>query len=502
MASATAHPVVLYARVSQVRDDRSKSVDDQLAELRRWAQREGWPVVAEYRDSVSASKYANGKSRPGWEQAMTVVTSGRVKALLLWELSRATRDKLVSVALETACATNGVKLGYHGRLHDLATADGEFSVGLDALLAARESAMTSERTRRAAEHRAARGRPLAGVAYGYRRILDPRSGAAIGREIDPQTGPILAEIVRRLLEREPANAIARDLNERGVPAPIAGRCAPDCGCRNEHTRRPNPAWDGEHKTTSAQWTGGNLSKLAQRPVYAALPTHGGKILEGVEATWPALISVDDHYRLRELFGSPERDKWRNPSTLQHLGTGIYRCGRSGCDGRMRRVADPKGGAYGCRECFKVSRRQEPVDYLVEQTIIGRLSQPDILELLAGPDGDDARRQAASQVIRLRAEQADMQRLLGEGRLTPLDMAAWRQGWEPRIAAAEAAARPQAVPDAVTAMAGPDAALRWAQASVATRRAVLDALAVVTILPMHGVRGQPFEPASVRIEWRQ
>ena len=84
MVPANAHPVVLYARVSQTRDERSKSVDDQLAELRQWARQEGWPIVGEYRDDdVSASRYANGKARPGWDQAMDAVHSGQVKALLV-----------------------------------------------------------------------------------------------------------------------------------------------------------------------------------------------------------------------------------------------------------------------------------------------------------------------------------------------------------------------------------------------------------------------------------
>src|SRR3712207_1055367 len=110
MTTATPHPVVLYARVSQLRDTRATSVDDQLAELRRWAQREGWPIFGEFRDdNISASKYANGKARPGWEQALKAVQSRRVRALLVWELSRATRDKAVSAALETVCASSRVK---------------------------------------------------------------------------------------------------------------------------------------------------------------------------------------------------------------------------------------------------------------------------------------------------------------------------------------------------------------------------------------------------------
>lgn len=497
VSDTTAHPVVLYGRVSQVRDERSKSVDDQLAELRRWAHREGWPILAECRDDdVSASRYANGKARPGWEQAMNVVTSGQVRALLVWEFSRSTRDLRVFTALEEACRAHRVRLGYSGRVHDLSTADGGFSAGLDALLAAKESAMTSERVQRAVESRAAGGRPHGTVPYGYRRTFGERTGKVTGREIDPEQGPIVAEIVTRLLDSEPAHAIAADLNRRGVPTAAAGRCAPDCGCRAGNGR-PDPEWTGKHTTVSGRWTGGNLAKVALRPAYAGLRTHHGQVLDEVTAQWPPIIGVDDHHRLRALFGSPERDRFRNSTAVKHLGTGVFRCGRDGCDGRMRVVVQTgRPNRYDCRGCHRVSRHQDPVDDYVEQVIVERLSRPDVLELLSGPD-DGQRRQAAAEVAALRADEAEMRRLVRAGRVTPVDLADWRDGWAPRMRAAEAAAQPPQLPGAIIDMAGPDAAARWADATITTKRAVLDTLLAVTILPAKR-DGRPFDESTVDI----
>src|SRR5581483_158294 len=206
VSDTSAHPVVIYGRVSRIRDERSKSVDDQLSELRAWAQREGWPILAEHRDDgISASRFASGKQRDGWEKVLDVIATGQARALLIWELSRATRDKAVSAALEAACIMHGVKLGYHGRLHDPATADGGFQVGLDTLLAAREAAITSERTQRAVDARAARGGPHGALPYGYKRILSTETGATIGYEPHPDQAPIVVEIVRRILAGESAN---------------------------------------------------------------------------------------------------------------------------------------------------------------------------------------------------------------------------------------------------------------------------------------------------------
>lgn len=467
--------MILYARVSRERNgERSKSVDDQLADLRAWAAREHWTVVGEYRDDgISASRYANGKERPGWRGAMAVIEAGETDALLVWDLSRASRDRSVSNALETACSEHGIQIGYGGTLRDPRTSNDSFYIGLDGLLAAKLSAEISEKVQRAVDSRAPTGRPHGALPYGYRRKIDPTTGRTTGWEIHPEQGSIVREIVRRLLEGQTANSIATDLNRREVPT-------------------------GNGK----QWISSNLSKMALRPAYAGMRVHGGQVLDDVEATWPKIITPDEHYRLKAMFGDPERDKYRNSTHVKHLGTGIYRCGR--CDGRMRVVPYHRRPAYSCRKCYKVSRQQEAVDRWVEMVLIARLSRPDALDLLTGPDETGRRREAEGEVARLRAEEAEMQRLLKAREITPGDMRAWRKGWTPLMSAAQAAARPVTVPDSVTGMVGPDAEQSWRAAAIGVRRVVLDALAVVTILPTGRPKGgtpPPFDPELVRIEWK-
>ena len=364
--------------------------------------------------------------------------------------------------------------------------------------------MTSERVRRAAQYRAARGAPHAALPWGYRRVFDPATGRVVGHEIDPERGPIVQEMVRRVLDREPANAIAADLNRRGIATTAAGKCTSSCGCRATNGGQPNPDWDGEHTQFSGRWTGANLTKHVLKPALAGLRTRHGEVLD-VPTTWPALISVDDHHRLVALYADPARDKWRNSTgrrEVKHLGTGLFRCGREGCDGRMRVVQNVgREAIYDCRTCHKVGRRQALVDDIVQRAVVQRLARPDILEVLAGPDTSEQRAKAVSEVAALRAEEAEMRRLLREGRLTPVDFADWREGWSPRVQSAEAAARPKPVPETVTAAAGPDAAQWWAGASMAARRLVVDTLMVVTIRPVGRNRSElPFDPLR-DIAWR-
>lgn len=469
--ATTSHPVVLYGRASI---ERGKSVDDQLAVLREWARREGWPVIAEHRDDgISASRYANGKTRAGWEQVMGLVSAQQVRAVLVWELSRATRDKAVSAALETACAASGVKIGYHGRLHDPTTSDGGFQIGLDTILAARESAVISERTQRAVDSRAAAGRPNGALPYGYRRVVDQGTGRIVEREIHPEQGPIVAEIVRRLLAREPANGIAADLNRREVPT-----------------------------ATGKQWRGGNLRILAVRPTYAGLRVYRGEVLDGVKATWPPIITETQHLQLVEMFADPARDKFRNPTYAKHLGTGIFRCGRDGCDGRMRVVAQvDRPNRYDCRTCHRVSRHQGPVDDLVEALVCARLSRRDALAAIGAAD-DPGAAEATAEAARLKLKLRAARQAWDDDRMSLESFTDMELRTLPKIRAAEVRARPRHLPPALydVAAAGVAAERVWKALPIGERRAIVAALVDVVILPAGRGRWK-FDPHDISIKWR-
>ncbi|MDQ1528114.1 MAG: site-specific recombinase [Microbacteriaceae bacterium] len=492
---------MLYARVSQARND-TRSVPDQLAELRTWATRDGWTIVAEHSDEISASKYANGEARPGWSQVTDVIATGGADVLAVWEISRATRDRSVFAALLAACSEASVLVATGGRLHDPNDPDDGFLLDLTAALATRESSVTSKRVRRAAESRAATGRPHAGLPYGYRRVCDTQTGVTLRWEPHPDQAPIVAEIFKRLLSREPANAIAADLNNRGISTGGAGRCAKNCGCRAGNHGRPNPKWEGEHARVSGRWIGGNLSKLALNPTYAALRARNGRVLDGVRANWPPIITEAQHYGLVALYGDSYRDKWRSPKTIKHLGGGLYRCGRDGCDGRMRVVTEVSKGRpnrYDCRTCHKVSRLQAPVDEFVSAVLVARLSQPDVLAALSSTDDADVAT-AQIEVARLQGKLAQARQLVDEDRLSLESLADLETRTLPRLRVAQQAARPRNVPAVVAEVAGEQAAQRWAATPIASRRAVLDALITVTILPTTR-RFQSFDPGSICIDWR-
>lgn len=479
----TGNRVVLYGRVSSLLSEsrgrpaagtEARSVDDQLAELRRWADREGMHVVAELRDDgISASRYAHGKVRPDWQRVMELISSGQVDLLAVWAIARATRDRAVWSALIAACIENNVHLVVDGRIHDPADPDDGFMLDLRAALAFHGSARISKDAKRSVESRAAKGKPHGRLLDGYMIEYDPATGKPLCRVLDPERAPIIREIAERLLAGESAYAIAADLNTRGI------------------TTR-----------TGKAWRGGNIVKRMQSPTLAGRRVHHGRVLDDVTTDWPPILTVEEHHRLLALFGDLSRKSNREGNHVRHLGTGIYLCGVCGTAVRMISGYRPNGTRrvrYGCPAKHCVMRSAEHVDAMVEERIIRRLRSPDVLAELRNEETAEAVQTAAAEVAELRAELVQAREMHRRRKLS-LESLAHMESWMlPAIAEAEHRARPAWMPEAVADIAGPEAAERWAQLEMSVKRAVVKALVTVEIMPTGPTNNRvPFNTSAILV----
>ena len=498
---------VLYGRVSQVaeRGQPGKSVDDQLAENRSWACREDWKVVGEHRDDgISASRYARGKVRPGWTQVMELIAAGGVDLLVVWEVSRASRDRPVWTALLAACLEHGVRIATGGRLHDPADADDGFSLDLAAALAVRESAATSKRVLRAVRSRAQSGAPHGKVAYGYRIEYDPDTGRAVRRIPDETTAPVVREIVRRTLAGEALYSIVADLNARNVPPPRGG----------------------------ARWQDTQVKRIAVNPTIAGIRTHNGVESEA-RGGWESIISEADHRTLVTRLGDPARKTWRDGS-VKHLLVGIAVCGARipaeladairrratkasngwvatfdnsadedglvECGSPVRRIKNRATPSYTCAAGFHVARHQGKTDDLVERIVVARLSRPDAAEALSRPEVDGAVAEAAEVARTLRARLAALYDSAADGSLSPAGLARVESRLLPQIAEAERLSRPTGLPHSLRDVAGPDAQTRWYSLSMPQRRELVRVLVVPVIHPA-GKGSRTFDPELIELRWR-
>jgi len=77
--------IAIYARVSTDKQDS----DNQLIQLREFASKQGWVVVAEYVDTVSGS---GKKERPQFKRMMLAASQRQFDLLLFWKLDRLSRE--------------------------------------------------------------------------------------------------------------------------------------------------------------------------------------------------------------------------------------------------------------------------------------------------------------------------------------------------------------------------------------------------------------------------
>ena len=78
----------IYARVSSDKQD----TDNQLSQLRAFAQQMGWTIQHEFVDTVSGS---GKKRRPQFEACMLAASQRRYDLLLYWSLDRLSREGIV-----------------------------------------------------------------------------------------------------------------------------------------------------------------------------------------------------------------------------------------------------------------------------------------------------------------------------------------------------------------------------------------------------------------------
>lgn len=468
-----------YGRASHLNE---KSVDDQLTENDAWVARETtWRTVWVRRDDGrSASKYAK-KSRPDWELAMAAIEAGEIDLLLCWELSRASRDRMVFAALFAACEANDVKIGVGGRVFDLGDEEDAFALDLQAALAVRESAKTHKRVKRGSRSTLVSGRPVGKPPYGYRIVRDAETGKMTNWAIDEVCGPVVKELCERALAGIPLSQIATDLNARGY--------------------RTRPTKDFPEGTL---WDGIRVRRVAISPTYAGLRVHNGEVVETTKARWPAIIDRDTHDKLVAKLCDPRRKTYADGST-KHLLAGIAICGKvlengEMCGARCRLIKNRGTPSYACGRKFCVARTRWLVDQFVEGVVIGRLEREDAAELLIADESGQAST-ARNEAATLRARLLKFYDQAADDKLSDEGLARIEARLLPQIKAAERRAEQHAAAASplIAGLAGPGARERWERLSVPQRREVIRILGTPVILPTG--RGRWRDPAALDFIWR-
>lgn len=471
----------IYARISKDTEGTELGVTRQQEDCQREAERRGWEVVARYVDNdVSATK---SKARPEYERMLRDIRSGHIQAIVVWAVDRLTRTPRELEDVIDLANKHGLELANVGGNIDLGTPEGRAMARNMGTFARLEVENLAKRLRRKFQQKAESGEPHGFAPYGYRRVhrLDddgnPRLSEAKVDAIVPEEAAIIRECARRVLNRESLRAIVTDLNARGVHGPKA------------------PGWNSTI-----------LRQILLRPTNAGLRQYQGKVI-GKKANAEPIYDELIHEQLVALLRDPSRRSNHVGPGFKYLLSGLAICGL--CGGTMRRqigrtVTSKTTGAvkrqppsYHCSECFKVRRKQEPVDLLVTEVLIARLSMPDAIDLFAVSD-DALAKEAQAAIDSIDAKLSVAADQFAEDSLTADQLkriTSRLRGDRARHDARLRAAQPNTV---LADLTGGDVRMKWDGLPIAAKREAVEALLTVTIMPSGS--GRRFDPEDVVIGW--
>lgn len=205
----------LYARFSSDNQNPT-SIEDQLADCRAHAVRQGWTICREYADHALS---ATSMDRPEFQRMIADAAAGRIDVILTESLSRLSRNMADTEGLRAEMEYHGVRLHTLDRGHvtDMHTA-------FDGLKNAQQLKDLGNALRR--QHRGAvdRGLAPAGLSYGYDIVkeLDPRGEIQRGRRrIKEAEAAVIRRIFAEYIAGVSPYEIVRRLNADGIPAPGA-----------------------------------------------------------------------------------------------------------------------------------------------------------------------------------------------------------------------------------------------------------------------------------------
>jgi DNA invertase Pin-like site-specific DNA recombinase len=462
----------IYNRVSDDRDGRAKSPEQQNEENLAACQEEGWTVAATYTEpaSASASKFAR-KARAEWERLLADLDAGRLAVIVVWETSRSSRKMAPFVALLDACEAKGVLIHVtsHGHTYDLRKYRDRRALLVDGIDSEGESEKTSQRVRRAERARASAGLPSGRLLYGYRREYEYDSNGKrhfLAQVPDETQAVIAREVFTRFAAGESMHGICTDLERRGVPVAYRGDPA--------KRRTPGPL----------RWDQVRIRQMLVNPGYIGKRVRHGEIIG--DAVWPPLVTEETFWTCQRRIEDNARR--RNPGDVHDrwLLSGVARCGV--CGAYLRCVPNHSGRLiYQCRSrggdpskgkwCTSIVAA--PLEAYITETVIARLSQPDALDLFTADKSADAEA-AAAALLAKKQELEDLHALAEAGKLTMTALARHEPRLEGELAALEERARAHIAP-VVRATAGPDAAARWEQLGLAQRKELLLNVADIRLL---------------------
>jgi site-specific DNA recombinase len=364
-----------YARISEDPRDEQRGTTRQRDDDRRIAERRGLKLLSDpltgeafFVDNDTGASKRSRKVRKAYKRLVATVAERRLGVIIVWHLDRFLRrndelEELIKVAEDL------------GRLYiltstmefDLLNADHQTILRVMVSFAGAESEATSRRVKRDRQDDRDKGLIPAGPAFGWK-----------GREILASEAPIVADVIERFLAGETYAALARDLNERGVPTKLGGK----------------------------RWTVVQIQGMVKAPRHYGILAYIERDRTGKEKS-VRIIKRDNHKgivpgefydQVIATMGNRSRDQ-RPPR--QGMLTGLVFCGRCGTPMTRNRESTKKGVGRGrellcCRRrdhypeaCNRMSMDAKTIDEFVEGAVWSKVDDLDLARMAAASGRDTA-----------------------------------------------------------------------------------------------------------------
>ena len=198
---------VAYARYSSAQQ-RDVSIEQQLKDIREYAEREGYTIIHEYADHAK-SGFKNTDRRVEFHAMLTAAASGMFDTVIAWKVDRFGRNRRESAIYKGQLADNGVSVIYAMEPIPEGAA-GVLTEGMLEALAEWYSRTIGENTKRGLYDNAVKGLVAGTAAYGYKRGADDHF------VINEEEAAIVRRVFVYYSQGFSIESVVRILNEEGV----------------------------------------------------------------------------------------------------------------------------------------------------------------------------------------------------------------------------------------------------------------------------------------------
>jgi DNA invertase Pin-like site-specific DNA recombinase len=347
----------IYLRQSLDRFGNELAVDRQRDDCLKLCADKGWEPV-EYPDNDTSA--TSGK-REHYQRMLADIEVGKVGAVVVWDLDRLHRQPIELEAFMKLADRHGIKLATVTGDCDLSTDNGRLFARIKGAVAMSEVERKSARQKRASTQRAKAGHPWwRSRPFGFDADRDRETGKWWTAKRDPERHNPIRE---HPIEADLLRAAYDDVKHGTSLSALAA------------------SWNNAGITTSTghKWHASSVRVLLLNARNAGLREHHGKVIG--PGTWPAIVTEQTWREVRARLLDPKR-KGRPVGGRKRLLTGIALCGV--CGQPLGSSITHRSGTltYVCKTpgCMKVSRAAAPVDAMVVEAVIRRLSQKDAIGL--------------------------------------------------------------------------------------------------------------------------